>query len=202
LAEIRVLDGGVHHQVHWTLKHCLQVFQQPKVGVRVLIEGKILESHQKVQIAFRRIKSRSGSGAEEVDPAHMAQAADAFELLALFFYQAVHAFFPPRISAKSHKTSVPGDLSTLAYLHFFYTRTCPVSGVALIAAAPELLKALQDIIAEFWTEYEYPDRAPEQSPTVKEIRKAEHVIRKAKGQLIPDVLSEFNRLCQTRDLAA
>jgi hypothetical protein len=77
-----------------------------------------------------------------------------------------------------------------------------VSGVALIAAAPELLKALQDIIAEFWTEYEYPDRAPEQSPTVKEIRKAEHVIRKAKGELIPNVLREFNRLCQTRDLAA
>ena len=72
----------------------------------------------------------------------------------------------------------------------------------LISAAPELLKALQQIIAEFWVEYEYPDRAPEQSPTVKEIRKAEHVIRKAKGELIPNVLSEFNRLCQRRDLAA
>jgi hypothetical protein len=71
-----------------------------------------------------------------------------------------------------------------------------------MAAAPELLNALQDIIAEFWAEYELPGRAPEQSPTIKEIRKAEHVIRKAKGQLIPDVLSEFNRLCQTRDLAA
>jgi hypothetical protein len=43
-----------------------------------------------------------------------------------------------------------------------------------------LLKALLDI-AEFWAEYEYPDRLPEQSPTVKAIRKAEPVIRKAKG---------------------
>jgi hypothetical protein len=72
----------------------------------------------------------------------------------------------------------------------------------LIAAAPELLNALQRTIMEFWVEYEYPDRAPEQSPTVKEIRKAEHVIGKAKGEFMTNVLSEFNRLCQMRDLAA
>lgn len=70
------------------------------------------------------------------------------------------------------------------------------SNARLISAAPELLKAPQNIIAEFWAEYEYSDRAPEQSPTVKEIRKAQHVIRKAKGELITDMLSEFNRLCQ------
>jgi len=65
-----------------------------------------------------------------------------------------------------------------------------------------LLNSLQDIIAEFWAEYEYPDRPPEQSPTVQAIRKAEHVIRKAKGELLTDVLNEFSRLCQKRDLAA
>jgi hypothetical protein len=71
-----------------------------------------------------------------------------------------------------------------------------------MAAAPELLKALQDIIAEFWAEYEYPDRPPEQSPTVEATRKADYVIRKAKGEMRTNVLNEFNRLCQTRDLAA
>ena len=65
-----------------------------------------------------------------------------------------------------------------------------------------MLKALQDIIAEFWEEYEYPDRAPKQSPTVEAIRKAEHVIRRAKRELVTDVLGEFSRLCQKRDLAA
>jgi hypothetical protein len=82
------------------------------------------------------------------------------------------------------------------------TREASAANARLMAAAPELLKSLQDIIAEFWREYEYPDRAPEQSPTVKEIRKAEHVIRKANGELTANVLSEFNRLCQSRDLAA
>jgi hypothetical protein len=82
------------------------------------------------------------------------------------------------------------------------SREVRAANARLIAAAPELLNALRDIIAEFWAEYEYPDRAPEQSPTVKEISKAGHVIRKAKGQLTTNVLSEFNRLCQMRDLAA
>ena len=41
------------------------------------------------------------------------------------------------------------------------TREARAANARLIAAAPELLKALQDIIAEFWTEYEYPDRAPD-----------------------------------------
>jgi hypothetical protein len=202
LAEIRVLDGGVHHQVHRTLKHRLQVFQQPKVGIRVLIEGKILESHHKVQIAFRWIKFRSGSGAEEVDAALMALAADAFQFLALFFYQAVHAFSPRRISAQPHRQQFSDDLPTLAYPPFFYTLKPRCERTRLIAAAPELLKALQDIIAEFWEEYEYPDRPPQQSPTVEAVRKAEHVSRKAKGEETTNVPSEFNRLCQTRDLAA
>jgi hypothetical protein len=82
------------------------------------------------------------------------------------------------------------------------SREARAANTHLIGAAPELLKALQDIIVEFWREYEFPQRAPEQSPTVKEIRKAEHVIRKAKGQLTTNVLSEFTRLCQMRDLAA
>ena len=82
------------------------------------------------------------------------------------------------------------------------SREIRAANARLIAAAPELLNALQDIIAEFWAEYEYPDRAPEHSPTVKEIRKAEHVIRKAKGQLMTNILSEFTRLCHMRDLAA
>jgi len=34
------------------------------------------------------------------------------------------------------------------------------------------------------------------------MRKAEHVIREAKGELVTDVLNEFDRLCQKRDLAA
>jgi hypothetical protein len=83
------------------------------------------------------------------------------------------------------------------------SRLARAANTYLIAAAPELLKALQDIIVEFWAEYEFPQRAPEQSPTVKEIRKAQRVVRKAKGELtMTDVLSEFNRLCQMRDLAA
>jgi hypothetical protein len=82
------------------------------------------------------------------------------------------------------------------------SREARAANTHLIGAAPELLKALQDIIVEFWGEYEFPQRAPEQSPTVKEIRKAEHVIRKAKGEAMTNVLSEFNRLCQMRDLAA
>jgi len=81
-------------------------------------------------------------------------------------------------------------------------REARAANARLIAAAPELLKALQDTIAEFWEEYEYPDRPPKQSPTVEAIRKAEHVIRKAKGEETTNVLSEFNRLCQNRDLAA
>jgi len=43
---------------------------------------------------------------------------------------------------------------------------------------------------------------PSSPPTVKAIRKAEHVIRKSKGELRTNVLSEFNQLCQKRDLAA
>ena len=82
------------------------------------------------------------------------------------------------------------------------SREVRAANARLIAAAPELLKALLDLMAEFWAEYEYPDRAPEQSPTVKEIRKAEHVIGKAKGEFMTNVLSEFNRLWQRRDLAA
>ena len=82
------------------------------------------------------------------------------------------------------------------------SREARAANARLMAAAPELLKALQDIIVEFWAEYEFPDWAPEQSPTVKEIRKAEHVIRKAKSDLITNMLSEFNRLCQGRHLAA
>ena len=82
-------------------------------------------------------------------------------------------------------------------------REARVANAYLIAAAPELLKALQHTIAEFWEGYEYPDHPPKQSPTVKEIRKAEHVIREAKGEgeVRTNVLSEFNRLYQTRDLA-
>ena len=45
----------------------------------------------------------------------------------------------------------------------------------------------------FWEEYEYPERPPELWPTVQAIRKAEHVIRKANGELVTDVLGEFNR---------
>jgi hypothetical protein len=81
-------------------------------------------------------------------------------------------------------------------------REARAANARLIAAAPELLKALQDIIAEFWAEYEYPDRPPQQSPTVEAIRNAERVIREAKGEVRTNVLSEFSRLCQTRDLAA
>jgi hypothetical protein len=74
-----------------------------------LIEGKILESHHKVQIAFRRIKSRSGSGAEEVDAAHMALAADAFQLLALFFYLSTGSCLlsSPNLSATSQTAVSP-----------------------------------------------------------------------------------------------
>ena len=75
------------------------------------------------------------------------------------------------------------------------SREVRAANACLIAAAPELLNALQRTIMEFWVEYEFPDRAPEQSPTVKEIRKAEHVIRKAKGEFMTNVLSEFKRLC-------
>ena len=81
-------------------------------------------------------------------------------------------------------------------------REARAANARLMAAAPELLKALQEIVAEFWEEYEYPDRAPKQSPTVEPIRKAEHVIRRAKRELVTDVLGEFSRLCQKRDLAA
>jgi hypothetical protein len=80
-------------------------------------------------------------------------------------------------------------------------REARAANARLIAAAPELLKALRHVITEFWEEYEYPDCPPEHSPTV-EIGKAEHVIRKAKGEETTNVLTEFNRLCQTRDLAA
>jgi hypothetical protein len=81
-------------------------------------------------------------------------------------------------------------------------REARAANARLMAAAPELLKALQEIVAEFWEEYEYPDRPPEQSPTVEAIRKAERVIRKGKGEETTNALSEFNRLCQKRDLAA
>jgi hypothetical protein len=81
-------------------------------------------------------------------------------------------------------------------------REARAANARLMAAVPELLKALQDVIAEFWEEYEFPDRPPEQSPTVEAIRKAEHVIWKAKRELVTDALCEFNRLCEKRDLAA
>jgi hypothetical protein len=42
-------------------------------------------------------------------------------------------------------------------------REARTANARLMAATPELLKALQDVIAEFWAEYEYPDCPPEQS---------------------------------------
>jgi hypothetical protein len=51
-------------------------------------------------------------------------------------------------------------------------REARAANARLIAAAPELLKVLQDIIAEFWEEYEYPDRPPKQSSTVEPTKMA------------------------------
>ena len=51
-------------------------------------------------------------------------------------------------------------------------REARAANAPLMAAAPELLKALQDIIAVFWEEYEYPDRPPKQSSTVEPAKMA------------------------------
>jgi len=63
----------------------------------------------------------------------------------------------------------------------------------LIAAAPELLKESRNVITEFFEEYEYEDKAPENSKTVRAIRKLQAAIRKAtEGQPRPSS-SDFCR---------
>jgi hypothetical protein len=42
LTEIRILNGGGDHQIDRTLKQRLQVFQQPEIGIRVLVGGGLL----------------------------------------------------------------------------------------------------------------------------------------------------------------
>src|SRR5258708_24053231 len=75
LAEIRVLNGGGNYQIHGAVKQCLQIFEQAEVGVGVLIEVQLLESHQEVQIAVRGVEVQSGGGPEKLDTGHPAVAA-------------------------------------------------------------------------------------------------------------------------------
>ena len=65
-------------------------------------------------------------------------------------------------------------------MNSYYTIRYPFA--RLIETAPELLKESKTVIAEFFEEYEHDESAPENSPTVKAIRKLQAIIRKAEGQ--------------------
>src|SRR5262249_18488575 len=92
--KIRILDGRIDDDIHGTLEDCVQILQQAEIRIGILVNVDILEAHQEIQIALRRVKSRSGCRAKEVNSTDMVLPADPLEFLAFLFYQFMHVMLP------------------------------------------------------------------------------------------------------------
>ena len=64
LAEVGVLDGGQHHEIHISMEQVLQRLGQPKVGVGVPGRGLVVELHDEVEVARLLIERLPDGGPE------------------------------------------------------------------------------------------------------------------------------------------
>ena len=75
LAEIRVADGPLRHQVNLPLEQLLQSQLLAEIPVGVAAGPGVVQGHEEIQVASLRVEGASGCRAEEVESAHLEAAA-------------------------------------------------------------------------------------------------------------------------------